>query len=87
MEILNIQDVQNAQDLFAPLYQNNETVSVKTPYGGYVIMAEQDYLDYLGWKATIEIEANPGLNQHLLNSKDTPTSEGIPWTEVDWDHV
>jgi len=37
----------------------------------------EDYLNYLGWKATKEIEANPALNQAIIEGMKTPREECV----------
>ena len=40
--------------------------------------------DYRGILETLEMNANPVMKQKLLEGKDTPLSECIPESEVEW---
>lgn len=56
--------------------------STSAPETGNVVVLSED--DYRGILETLEMNANPVMKQKLLEGKDTPLSECIPESEVEW---
>ena len=59
----------------------NEPIHVSTRNGNVVVLSEDDYRGIL---ETLEMNANPVMKQKLLEGNDTPLSECIPESEVEW---
>ena len=63
------------------LYGVSFPIHVSTRNGNVVVLSEDDYRGIL---ETLEMNANPVMKQKLLEGKDTPLSECIPESEVEW---
>ncbi len=82
--MLNTNITSFRKNIFAMLEQTvkyNETLNISTKEGNAVIMSEEDYN---GIMETLSLMANPVMKEILLEGKNTPLSECIPESEVDW---
>ena len=71
----------NVSTLLEQTLKFNEPIHVSTRNGNVVVLSEDDYRGIL---ETLEMNANPVMKQKLLEGKDTPLSECIPESEVEW---
>ena len=71
----------NVATLLEQTLKFNEPIHVSTRNGNVVVLSEDDYRGIL---ETLEMNANPVMKQKLLEGKDTPLSECIPESEVEW---
>ena len=71
----------NVSTLLEQTLKFNEPIHVSTRNGNVVVLSEDDYRGIL---ETLEMNANPFMKQKLLEGKDTPLSECIPESEVEW---
>ena len=71
----------NVSSLLEQTLKFNEPIHVSTREGNVVVLSEEDYRGIL---ETLEMNANPAMKQKLLEGKDTPLSECIPESEVEW---
>ena len=71
----------NVSTLLEQTLKFNEPIHVSTRNGNVVVLSEDDYRGIL---ETMEMNANPVMKQKLLEGKDTPLSECIPESEVEW---
>ena len=71
----------NVSTLLEQTLKFNEPIHVSTSNGNVVVLSEDDYRGIL---ETLEMNANPVMKQKLLEGKDTPLSECIPESEVEW---
>lgn len=71
----------NVSTLLEQTLKFNEPIHVSTRNGNVVVLSEDDYRSIL---ETLEMNANPVMKQKLLEGKDTPLSECIPESEVEW---
>ena len=71
----------NISTLLEQTLKFNEPIHVSTQNGNVVVLSEDDYRGIL---ETLEMNANPVMKQKLLEGKDTPLSECIPESEVEW---
>ena len=71
----------NVSTLLEQTLKFNEPIHVSTRNGNVVVLSEDDYRGIL---ETLEMNANPVMKQKLLEGKDTPLSECIPKSEVEW---
>ena len=71
----------NVSTLLEQTLKFNEPIHVSTRNGNVVVLSEDDYRGIL---ETLEMTANPVMKQKLLEGKDTPLSECIPESEVEW---
>lgn len=71
----------NVSTLLEQTLKFNEPIHVSTRNGNVVVLSEDDYHGIL---ETLEMNANPVMKQKLLEGKDTPLSECIPESEVEW---
>lgn len=71
----------NVSSLLEQTLKFNEPIHVSTRNGNVVVLSEDDYRGIL---ETLEMNANPVMKQKLLEGKDTPLSECIPESEVEW---
>ena len=71
----------NVSTLLEQSLKFNEPIHVSTRNGNVVVLSEDDYRGIL---ETLEMNANPVMKQKLLEGKDTPLSECIPESEVEW---
>ena len=72
---------ENVSTLLEQTLKFNEPIHVSTQNGNVVVLSEDDYRGIL---ETLEMNANPVMKQKLLEGKDTPLSECIPESEVEW---
>ncbi len=71
----------NVSTLLEQTLKFNEPIHVSTRNGNVVVLSEDDYRGIL---ETLEMNANPVMKQKLLEGRDTPLSECIPESEVEW---
>ena len=71
----------NVSTLLEQTLKFNEPIHVSTRNGNVVVLSEDDYRGIL---ETLEMNANPVMKQKLLEGKDTPLSECVPESEVEW---
>lgn len=71
----------NVSTLLEQTLKFNEPIHVSTRNGNVIVLSEDDYRGIL---ETLEMNANPVMKQKLLEGKDTPLSECIPESEVEW---
>lgn len=71
----------NVSTLLEQTLKFNEPIHVSTRNGNVVVLSEDDYRGIL---ETLEMNTNPVMKQKLLEGKDTPLSECIPESEVEW---
>ena len=71
----------NVSTLLEQTLKFNEPIHVSTRNGNVVVLSEDDYRGIL---ETLEMNANPVMKQKLLEGKDTPLSECILESEVEW---
>lgn len=71
----------NVSTLLEQTLKFNEPIHISTRNGNVVVLSEDDYRGIL---ETLEMNANPVMKQKLLEGKDTPLSECIPESEVEW---
>lgn len=71
----------NVSTLLEQTLKFNEPIHVSTRNGNVVVLSEDDYRGIL---ETLEMNANSVMKQKLLEGKDTPLSECIPESEVEW---
>lgn len=71
----------NVSTLLEQTLKFNEPIHVSTRNGNVVVLSEDDYRSIL---ETLEMNANPVMKQKLLEGRDTPLSECIPESEVEW---
>ena len=69
----------NVSTLLEQTLKFNEPIHVSTKNGNVVVLSEDDYRGIL---ETLEMNANPVMQQTLLEGKDTPLSECIPETNA-----
>lgn len=71
----------NVSTLLEQTLKFNEPIHVSTRNGNVIVLSEDDYRGIL---ETLEMNADPVMKQKLLEGKDTPLSECIPESEVEW---
>lgn len=59
----------------------NDVINVSTKTGNAVIMSEEEYN---GIMETLYLSSDPRVKNDILNGKDTPLSECLPSSEVEW---
>lgn len=72
------------KNVFSMLEQTikfNEPVNISTKDGNVVVLSEEDYR---GMMETLALSAMPTQKEKLLQGKETPLSECIPESEVEW---
>lgn len=71
----------NLFELLEQTIMYNEPVNISTKIGNAVVMSEEDYN---GLMETLYLCSIPGLRESILEGANTPTSELIPESEVQW---
>ncbi len=71
----------NLYDLINMAIDDSEVINISTKKGNAVIISEMDYNALL---ETLYLTTNPLLKQSLINGKNTPLSECIDESEVNW---
>lgn len=71
----------NVSTLLEQTLKFNEPIHISTRDGNVVVLSEDDYRGIL---ETLEMNANPVMKKKLLEGKNTPLSECIPESEVEW---
>lgn len=82
--MLNINITNFRKNLFSLLEQTikyNEPVNISTKDGNAVIISEADYN---GLMETLYLSSMPELKQQIVEGMQTPLSECIPESEVQW---
>lgn len=82
--MLNINITNFRKDLFNILEQTikyNEPVNISTKDGNAIIISEEDYN---GLIETLYLSSIPEIKDSIVGGLNTPLSECIPESEVDW---
>ncbi|MBI9096519.1 MAG: type II toxin-antitoxin system Phd/YefM family antitoxin [Sphaerochaeta sp.] len=80
----NINITNFRRNLFELLEQTikfNEPVNISTKDGNAVVLSEEDYK---GLMETLYLSSIPGLKESILEGANTPTSELVAESEVQW---
>ena len=72
---------QNVFDYINQAIEYNDIINVNTKNGNAVIMSEEEYN---GIMETLYLSSDPQVSSEKLSGKDTPLSECIPASEVEW---
>ena len=72
---------QNVFDYINQAIEYNDIINVNTKNGNAVIMSEEEYN---GIMETLYLSSDPQVRSEILSGKDTPSSECIPASEVEW---
>ena len=82
--MLNTNVTQFRKNIFEMLDQTikfNEPINVSTKNGNAVVLSEEDYN---GLIETLYLSSIPGMEKKLIEGRDTPLSECISESEVEW---
>ena len=71
----------NLFELLEQTIKYNEPINISTKDGNAVVLSEEDYK---GLMETLYLSSIPGLKESILEGANTPTSELIPESEVQW---
>ena len=71
----------NLFELLEQTIMYNDPITIRTKVGNAVVMSEEDYN---GIKETLYLCSLPGLRESILEGANTPTSELIAESEVQW---
>ena len=72
------------KNVFSMLEQTvkyNEPLNITTKFGNAVVLSEEDYQ---GMMETLYLISLPGMREKILEGKDTPLSECLSESEVEW---
>ena len=72
---------QNIFEMLENTIKYNDLLNITTKFGNAVILSEDDYN---GLMETLYILSNPELKDKVIEGKNTPISECIPESEVQW---
>ena len=59
----------------------NECININTKIGNAVVISEDDYNSMV---ETLKILSNPAMKEKVMKGKDTPLSECMDESEVQW---
>lgn len=82
--MLNINITNFRKNLFSMIEQTirfNEPINISTKSGNAVILSEEDYN---GMIETLNLLSDPEMKKKLLTGRDTPLSECVSESEVEW---
>jgi PHD/YefM family antitoxin component YafN of YafNO toxin-antitoxin module len=82
--MININITNFRRNIFELLEQTikfNEPVNISTKDGNAVVLSEEDYK---GLMETLYLSSIPGLKESILEGANTPTSELVAESEVQW---
>lgn len=71
----------NVFDYINQAIEYNDIINVNTKNGNAVIMSEEEYN---GIMETLYLSSEPRVKNEILAGKDTPLSECLPASEVEW---
>lgn len=71
----------NLFELLEQTIMYNDPITIRTKVGNAVVMSEEDYNGLMG---TLYLCSLPGLRESILEGANTPTSELIAESEVQW---
>ncbi len=71
----------NVFDYINQAIEYNDVINVNTKNGNAVIMSEEEYN---GIMETLYLSSDPRVKDEILKGKDTPLSECLPASEVEW---
>ena len=71
----------NVFSMLEQTIQYNEPLNISTKAGNAVVLSEADYQ---GMMETLYLVSQPGMRERLLEGKNTPLSECLPESEVEW---
>lgn len=71
----------NIYTLLEQTIRYNEPVNISTKEGNAVLMSEEDYL---GVMETLHLLSIPEMKKKLMDGRDTPLSDCVPESEVEW---
>lgn len=72
------------KNIFSLLEQTvkyNEPINIHTKDGNAIVLSEEDYR---GMMETLYLMSVPGMREKLIEGKETPLSDCIPESEVEW---
>ncbi len=72
---------QNVFDYINQAIEYNDIINVNTKNGNAVIMSEEEYN---GIMETLYLSSEPRVKNEILAGKDTPLSDCLPASEVEW---
>jgi len=82
--VLNINATQFRKNIFGMLEQTikfSEPINISTKDGNAVVVSEDDYNSLV---ETMYLNSNPGLRTVITDGLNTPISECLPESEVEW---
>ena len=82
--MLNINATQFRKNIFGMLEQTikfSEPINISTKDGNAVVVSEDDYNSLV---ETMYLNSNPGLRTVITDGLNTPISECLPESEVEW---
>lgn len=82
--MLNINVTSFRKNIFTMLEQTikfNEPLNISTKDGNAIVLSEEDYR---GIMETLQLLSSPEMKKKLAEGKDTPLSDCIPESEVEW---
>ena len=68
-------------DLLNMAIDDSEVINISTKHGNAVIINEADYNSLI---ETLYLSTNPALKQSLIDGKNTPLSDCVEESEVNW---
>ena len=71
----------NLFELLEQTIKYNEPINISTKDGNAVVLSEEDYK---GLMETLYLSSIPGLKESILEGANTPTSELVAESEVQW---
>ena len=71
----------NVFSMLEQTIQYNEPLNISTKAGNAVVLSEADYQ---GMMETLYLVSQPGMREQRLEGKNTPLSECLPESEVEW---
>ena len=71
----------NVFSMLEQTIQYNEPLNISTKAGNAVVLSAADYQ---GMMETLYLVSQPGMREQLLEGKNTPLSECLPESEVEW---
>ena len=72
---------QNVFDYINQAIEYNDVINVNTKNGNAVIMSEEEYN---GIMETLYLSSDPRVKEEILSGKETPISECLSASEVEW---
>lgn len=72
---------QNVFDYINQAIEYNDVININTKNGNAVIMSEEEYN---GIMETLYLSSDPRVKEEILSGKETPISECLSASEVEW---